>query len=353
MYVVMENALWVEKHNPSLSDIRQENARGYLEESVGEKMNMLVYGPEGVGKTASVRAWGEATHDNMDNDFMVVNASDFFNRSKKEIRNDDRFGHFLRGQTEFSKQYRSSGDASNKYKRNWSKRDMLCHVLKELAGYDKSGNGFKTLVIDNASDMRVDFQQALRRIVENNHQTTQFIIIAESKADIIPAIQSRCTPVPFREPTTNELTSVLEKILDKEGIEYDDDVLGFLAGYSDHDVRKALLTAQTVAAKCDRVTQNNVVEQARDIGYDAEIKSMISDASNGELSDARSVLDDLLIDDGLSGEEVLQLIASHVHATYTGEKQAALVTKISEVDMLLSEGDNERVHLMNLLTEFN
>jgi replication factor C small subunit len=228
---------------------------------------------------------------------------------------------------------------------------MLCHVLKEISGYEKSSGGFKTVVIDNASEMRTDFQQALRRIIENNHETTQFIIITRSNSEVIAAIQSRCTPVPLRNPTTDECVNVITTMLEEEDVEYTIDGVEFLVGASEHDIREAVLTAQTVAEQTGELTQQNVFDTCSEIGYEITIDDIVVAADAGELKDARDDLDELLVDEGVSGDEVLHMISETVHNKFTDEKKLELVSAVSETDVLLSEGDNERVHLMKLLGE--
>lgn len=347
----MEQPLWTEKHRPTVSDIPQPDAREYLEQASGSALNLLVYGPRGVGKTAAVRALGEASHDNPDADLMIVNAADFFNRTKKEIRNDDRFGHFLQGQTEFSKQYRQSGDKSNKYKRKWSKRDMLSHVLKELAGYESSGSEYKTIVIDNAEAMRGDFQQALRRIIEKHHETTQFILIARSSSGIIPAIQSRCSPLPMESPRQEAVVDILETIADEEEVEYIDDGLEFIAGYSEQNIRKAILSLQTVAGKSDQVTAETAASELQDIGVAGEIEDALEAAENDDIKEGRKTIDSLLIDEGMEGDEVLRRLVEQTQYRYPEELCIPLTEKAADIDMDLSNGSNARVHLTNYLTE--
>lgn len=347
----MEQPLWIDSHQPSIDEIPQGDAREYLHEAVGSSLNLLVYGPRGVGKTAAVRALGERSHENPDSDFMVLNAADFFNRSKKEIREDPRFSNFLQGQTEFSKQYRQSGGKSNKYKRNWSKRDMLSHVLKELAGYESTSGTYKTIVIDNAEAMRGDFQQALRRIMEEHHETTQFILVTRSSSGIIPAIQSRCSPLPMQSPSEDDITRILSVIADGEEVEYTNDGLAFIAGFSEKNLRKAILSLQTVASKTDCVTGETAAEELQDVGVSDVIETMLDHAEDGSIKDGRKEIDSLLITEGLEGEEILREIVETVQYRYEEGVVMELTEHAAQVNADMLDGSNERVHLTNFLTE--
>jgi DNA polymerase III delta prime subunit len=114
---------------------------------------------------------------------------------------------------------------------------MLGHVLKEMAGYEATSGDFKTILLDNAEGVREDFQQALRRVMEKHYEATQFVIATRQPSTLIPAIQSRCLPIPVRSPTNDEVVSVLEDVVQAEGVEYDDDGLSYVAGHADGDLR--------------------------------------------------------------------------------------------------------------------
>jgi replication factor C small subunit len=344
----MDEPLWTEVHAPDMEDLPQDDVREYLERAVAEPMNLLVYGPVGSGKTAAVRALARASHDDVDNDLIEVNVADFFNRTKKEIRNDPRFSRFLQGKVPWTKRTQTD---TTKYKSNWSKAAMISHVVKESAATSPSSGGYKTIVLDNAEDVREDFQQALRRVMERYHETTQFVIATRQPAKLIPPLKSRCFPVPVRAPTTEETVEVLRGIADAEGVEYDDDGLEFVAGYAGGNLRKAVLGAQTTAGEEGEITMQAAYEVLQEVGVDDQVREMLAAAEAGEFEDARKVLDDLLVDEGLEGEEVLREILDVGRSRYEGERLARLHALAGEVDLDLAEGTSDRVHVGHLLAE--
>jgi len=347
----MEGPLWTERHAPAVEDLPQAEVRETLRRALEEPMNLVVHGPKGCGKTAAVRALTRELHENPDADRIEINVADFFERTKSEIREDPRFAHFLQGQTEFSKQYRRGSDARNKYKREWSKRDMLGHVLKEMAGYAPSTGAFKTVLLDNAEGIREDFQQALRRTMERYHENTQFVIATRQPSVLIPPIRSRCFLVPIRAPTQAEIVEVLEGIAQREAVEYDDGGLAYVAEAADGDLRAAILNAQTTHEQAGEITMNAAYEVLSTVGVDERVGEMLTAAEAGEFTDARKTLDDLLVDEGYSGSEVLEDVLTVARSRYTGADLAAVHQLAGEVDMNLQEGTNDRLHLSHLLAE--
>ncbi|MFB6142783.1 MAG: AAA family ATPase [Halorientalis sp.] len=346
----MDAPLWTATHAPDLADLPQEQVRESLRGAVSDPMNLLVHGPKGSGKTAAVRAMARAAHDDPDNDLVEINLADFFDRTKSEIREDPRFGSFLEGETEFSKQYRS-GSKTNQYKREWSKGDMTIHVVKEMASYRPSSGAYKTVLLDNAESVREDFQQALRRVMEQYHEATQFVVATRQPSALIPPIRSRCFPVPVRAPTHEETVAVLRDVVEAEGVDYESEGLEYVAGYADGDLRKAVLGAQTTAEEAGEVTMDAAYEALGDVGVDDRIEAMLADAEAGAFTDARKTLDDLLVDEGFSGEEVLEDVLRVARSRYEGERLAELHRLAGDVDLDLQEGTSDRLHVSHLLAK--
>jgi len=329
----MDEPLWTERHAPAIADLPQAESRERLRRAVDEPMNLVVQGPPGAGKTAAVRALAREAHEDYENDLVEINVADFFDRTKKEIREDPRFAQFLDGRSRMAK------------------RDMINRVLKESASYAPVSGQFKTILLDNAEAIREDFQQALRRVMEQHHRTTQFVIATRQPSKLIAPIRSRCFPVPVRAPSHDEIEDVLAEILDTEGVEYDDDGLEFVAGYADGDLRKAVLGAQTAAAQHDEVTMQAAYEVLDEVGHDDELASALSAAAEGDFSTARSTVDDLL-DEGYDGEELLQELLRVARSEYAGEKLARLYRLAGEADADLIEGSDDTIHLTHLLSSW-
>ncbi|SEA22752.1 replication factor C small subunit [Haloplanus vescus] len=326
----MDAPLWTETHTPSLGDLPQDSVRDRLERAVDEPMNLVVQGPPGSGKTAAVRALADTAHDDA-NDLVEINVADFFDRTKKEIREDPRFAQFLSGRSRMAK------------------RDMINRVLKESASYAPVSGDYKTIVLDNAEAIREDFQQALRRVMEQHHRTTQFVLVTRQPSTLIAPIRSRCFPVPVRAPTAAEIETVLERILDAEGVDYDDDGVEFVAGYADGDLRKAILGAQTTAMETAEVTMTTVHETLADVGHDDALAEVWDATAAGEVTDARKTVETLLDDEGYDGQSLLVDLLETAQKRYDGDTLARLHRLAGDIDHDLVTGSDDRLHLTHLL----
>ncbi len=329
----MDGPLWTERHAPDVADLPQAEVRDRLARARTEPMNLVVHGPPGAGKTAAVRALARETHDDPDNDLFELNVADFFDRTKKQIREDPRFAPFLAGRSRMAK------------------RDMVNHVLKEVAGYAPVSGSYKTVLLDNAEAIREDFQQALRRVMERNHRTTQFVIATRQPSKLIPPIRSRCFPVPVRAPTTDETTAALRRVCEAEAVPYDDDGLSFVAGYADGDLRKAVLGAQAAAADADEVTMTAAHAALESVGRDDELRGVLVDARAGEFDDAHSAVEDLL-EDGFDGQGLLRALLRVARTEYDGAELARLYRLAGETDLDLATGTDDALHLAHLLAEW-
>lgn len=330
----MNDPLWINEYAPTIEELPQPGFASYLDEVSDSPVNLLVYGPPGVGKTAGVQAMLDQAHEVPDADVTTINAADFFNLTKKELASDPRFTSFIDSQK----------------RRNQSKASLMNHVLKELASYQPMGSDYQTIVIDNATQMREDFQHGLRRTMEQYHEGTQFIIIARALDSIIDPLQSRCVPRPVRAPSTEAITSVLRDIADAEELAYSDAGLEFVAGYSDHNLRKAILSLQTVATNTEEITPQTASDELQSIGINSVVGDLVSNASNGDIEEARSAVHDLLIDEGVAPETVFERIVAEVQVLFPESTTNTLIKEAADIDMQILDAENPAVHLVHYLS---
>ncbi|MFW6448137.1 MAG: AAA family ATPase [Halobacteriota archaeon] len=334
----MASPLWPDRHAPTLDELPQAHLERYLTAAAQRPINLLLHGPRGVGKTAAVRAMARAAHDDPERDLLVLNVADFFDRTKAEIAEDPRFEPFLENT------------------RRLSKREMIHRVFRESTAHAPVSGRYRTVLLDNAESVREDYQQSLRRLIERHHRTTQFVLTTRQLGRIIPALQSRCLPVPVPPPDAAAVVDRLATILEREGVPYEESALVLLADDAGGNLRRAILAAQATHVQATRegdgsVTEAAVVETVRGLGQGEAFAAVLAAAERGDFDGARDALDDLLVEVGLDGREVLDGLLE-AGRTSRDERGAGELTRLAaEVDFHLATGGDDRLQLSHLLAE--
>jgi replication factor C small subunit len=305
--------IWVEKYRPkNLSQVVGQDdivarLKGYVK--VENLPHLLFAGPAGTGKTTCAIALArELYSDGWRQRFLELNASD----------------------------ERGIGVVRTK--------------IKEFARTASMGDQlFKIIFLDEADALTPEAQAALRRTMERYTQTCRFILSCNYSSRIIEPIQSRCAVFRFRPIKQEDMAKHLRNIAAKEGLKVTDDGLDALIYISEGDMRKginSLQVASSLGTKIDAETLYKVTSTARP----DEVKALIETALGGDFLKARGALDDLLLQYGLSGEDIIRQIHRSVFDTGIPDRlKVQLVDHIGEVEFRMVEGANERIQLEALL----
>jgi replication factor C small subunit len=309
----MENAMWSEKYRPAtLAEmIDQTEIIGRLKRFAETKTmpHCLFAGPPGSGKTTAALClahdlFGERFMDA----FMELNASD------------------ARG------------------------IDVIRTTVKEFARIATiSEVPFKILVLDEADNMTADAQHALRRTMERYTDTCRFVLSCNYSGKIIEPIQSRCAIFRFVPLGGEHVARYLKMIAEKEHVRLDSHGLQALTEASEGDLRRAVNTLQGAASagkSIDEKTVYEIVGKAKP----GDIQDLLEIATKGDFIKAREKLRSMLIQQGLSGKDILRQIHSEVLRMPIAEKhKIELVDAIGEIDYRLVQGADEEVQLSSLL----
>lgn len=329
----MKEPLWTQRYEPNVESLIQESVQNRLEQVEG--MNIILAGPKGCGKTVAARALAKRQHGGLDGNVTEINVADFFNRSKKEIKNDPRFAPFLEGRSRMAK------------------RDMINYVIKESTSYGTVGDSdYRTVILDNAESIREDFQQSLRRIIERHYETTQFILATRSPSSIIPAIKSRFFTIPVRKPTDDELSNLLVKIMDSESVEYESLGIRYVIESSNRNMRSALLTAQATAEKKELVSKENVKEVVSETDKQSQVTELLDITLNGEYKEMKKKVDDLLSSSSYTTAELIKKLNRTVEYNYSKQEAINFQQIAGRSDMNATEGQRGSIHITQLLTEW-
>ena len=211
---------------------------------------------------------------------------------------------------------------------------------------------FKIIFLDEADALTPEAQNALRRTMENYSNTCRFFLSCNFSSKIIEPIQSRCAVFRFKGISKDDVKARLAKICDDEKVKATPQALGAIADLSEGDIRKAINILQAAAATKTEIHEGDVYEIAASARPE-EITRMMNMALEGKFMDARKMLQDLLINRGISGEDILKFMSSQIYDLDLPEKsKVMLVEKIGEYEFRLDQGGDGQIQIEALLAQF-
>ena len=197
--------LWCEKFRPkSITEYVFHDAqqRAAFSKMINEKTipHLLLSGVQGSGKTTIAQILSRSM-DIDDTDILVINASD--------ERGIDTF------------------------------RDTVKNFASSM-----SMGAFKIVHLEEADMLTPQAQAALKRFMEEVHETVRFILTCNHENKIIPPIKSRCQHFHFKAGDKNDIAEYLIRILSTEKIKFDLDLLDKYVAQGYPDIRKIVNNLQ-------------------------------------------------------------------------------------------------------------
>lgn len=312
-----EDQIWIEKYRPRYLDevLGQDEIVKRLKSYVktGNLPHLLFAGPPGVGKTACAiciarELYGEEA---WRSNFTELNASD--ERGIEVVRS----------------------------------------KIKNFARTAPLGEAhFKIIFLDEADQLTSDAQSALRRTMEQYSGTCRFILSCNYSSRIIEPIQSRCAVYRFRLISEKAIERKVQQIARQEQLHLAKDGIDAIEYIARGDLRRAINALQAAAVLGNEINAE-AIYQITATARPEEVRELVELALKGDFLNAREKLDLLLIEYGLSGEDIVDQIHRTIFKLpVRDEVKVRLIERLGEADFRLTEGANERIQLEALLAHF-
>ena len=203
--------------------------------------------------------------------------------------------------------------------------------------------------MDEADALTSDAQAALRTTMEKYSKICRFILSCNYSSKIIDPIQSRCAVFRFKPLTSEDLRGYLQRIINQEQVDIDDEAIEGLVHVARGDMRRAVNSLQ-VAASLNKHIDMDTIYQISGMANPEEVRKMLELALGGNFIGARDRLDEIMVMYGLSGQDIIkQIHSSFFDLSISDSDKVRLMDKTGEIEFRIVEGSNERIQLEALL----
>ena len=311
----MSGGMWAEKYRPQTLDemTNQTEIVSRLKMFVQEKNlpHLLFVGPAGVGKTTSILALSRDLYGPGYKNFTLeLNASD-----ERGI------------------------DIIREKVKNFARTAAIASPVS-----------FKILIMDEADSLTSAAQHALRRTMEIYTRTCRFCLIGNYSENIIDPIQSRCSIFRFSPLEEKDMKTYVMNIVKNEQVEIIEEGLDAIYQASRGDLRKATNLLQAAAATKDVIDDVSIYEVLGKVSPE-RVRAMIQRSLEGDFLEAREILRELLIDQGLAPDDIIRMVYRELmrNTVLSEQWKVKLSDKVGEVDYRLTQGARPEIQLSTLL----
>ena len=310
---------WVEKYRPTTLDsiVAQTNVIVALKKVLITKNlpNLLFFGPSGCGKTSTIIALSKELFGDMYSERVIeLNASD--ERGINVIR------------------------------------EKIKTYAKKSINMKEGIPPWKIIILDEADNMTIDSQFALRRIMEEYSKITRFCIICNYHNKIIDPINSRCALFRFKPIKEKEIINKLESICINEKFVYSDSILNQIFNLCRGDLRKAINFLQKCYSSFGSVLDQNVLDEISG-RIPKDVICKLLEAIETKNSIAMDNMIETITNNGYSLVNMISFFDNYIKtSSFSSKTKSLLSILLTEIDNDLLKGSDEYIEFMKLVYNF-
>ena len=306
---------WVEKNRPKkLEDVcYQEDVKKILKNFINNKNipHLLFFGPSGCGKTSTILSLARDLF-----------GKEYQNRIKELNASDERGINII--------------------------REKIKNYAQESINFNNNLPPWKIIILDEADNMTIESQYALRRIMEEYSKVTRFCIICNYHNKIIDPIVSRCSLFRFKPIPDLIIKNQLNKISKNENFNCDAEVLEKICSYCRGDLRKAINFLQ----RCNNCFGNKitslVIDEISGVINKLTLEKYINDCLNLNEKEVLSFIEYFYYSGYSLVNQIYSLHNIIIKSKITDEIKCKIIMVLIEVDQNLIKGSDELIQIHKL-----
>jgi replication factor C small subunit len=184
--------------------------------------------------------------------------------------------------------------------------------------------------------------------------SSRFILSTPQPSKLISPLRSRGLQLFFTHVSDAKLAKFISRIIDAEGLQINSDGIDALLYHARGNIARALNTLQIASIQsADESIGPQQIYDATLKEQSQNITNLFGSMTSKNILEARKYIDALILEEGLSGQEILlQLHKVTVDSNEADNTIAKWVTKIADTDFYLTEAANDRIQLEALVAGF-
>ncbi len=306
---------WVEKNRPTkLENIcYQDDVKKVLRNFINNKNipHLLFFGPSGCGKTSTILSLARDLFGN-----------EYKNRIKELNASDERGINVI--------------------------REKIKNYAQESISFNKELPPWKIIILDEADNMTIESQYALRRIMEEYSKVTRFCIICNYHNKIIDPIVSRCSIFRFKPIPDSIIKKQLALISKNEKFKVSNEVLIKICNYCRGDLRKSINFLQR-CNNCfgDKIT-SLVIDEISGVIHNEKLEKFLKDSFDKNEKEVLEFIEYFYYSGYSLVNQIYSLHNIIISFKIKDDIKCKIILLLIDIDQNLIKGSDEMIQIYKL-----